>query len=441
VRIREAITDLSLVHGPLHVVLVVGALVALAGLLTRRGRSWWLRRVPMAVAAAAVALGAVWLVITVTAPWPDGLPTQVLAWIGAGLLALALAVTGLRHQRWSRRLLSIAGALLVVLGAADAIDTVYGEFPTVGTALQMAPRNQVPAAEVVGRYSSAAPVSASPGQPLSQSWRPPAALPAHGVVTEVHIPPTRSGFAARDAWVYLPPAYLATPHPLLPVLELIGGQPGNPRDWLDGGRLAQHMDAWASTHGGLAPVVVMPDALGAPVANPMCLNSALGQADTYLAQDVPAWVQSHLQVDPDHHHWAVAGFSFGGTCALQLAVAHPAVFPTFFDASGQRAPTLGDPVRTVAAAFHGDQAAYRAQDPLAELAARPWAGSGSAGYLVVGAQDSDYEPQQRTVAAAASAAGLAVTVTELPGGHAWTVCDAGFDQALPWLTKRMGLLP
>jgi S-formylglutathione hydrolase FrmB len=260
-------------------------------------------------------------------------------------------------------------------------------------------------------------------------------------VTEVDIPPTTSGFPARGAWVYVPPAYAAPQHPALPVLMLIGGQPGNPRDWLDGGRLAQHMDAWAGAHGGLAPVVVMPDALGAPVANPMCLNSALGQADTYLSQDVPAWVQAALQVDPDHRHWAVGGFSFGGTCALQLAVAHPAVFPTFLDISGQRAPTLGDPVRTVAAAFHGDQAAYAAQNPLTELASHSWAGTRSAGYLVVGAQDPDFARQQRVVAAAATAAGLPVTATELPGGHTWPLCDAGFDQAMPWLSTRLGLTP
>ena len=191
---------------------------------------------------------------------------------------------------------------------------------------------------------------------------------------QVDIPPTRSGFAARAAWVYLPPAWFAADRPLLPVLMLIGGQPGGPRDWLDGGRLAQRMDAWAAAHGGLAPVVVMPDALGGPVADPMCLDSALGRTDTYLSQDVPAWVTSTLHVDPDHTHWAVGGFSFGGTCALQLAVGHPDLFPTFFDASGQQGPTLGDAAKTVAVAFHGDEAAYAAHDPLTVLRSRQWSG-------------------------------------------------------------------
>jgi S-formylglutathione hydrolase FrmB len=93
----------------------------------------------------------------------------------------------------------------------------------------------------------------------------------------------------------------------------------------------------------------------------------------------------------------------------------------------------------VAAAFHGDRAAYAASDPLTVLPSRRW--PGSAGYLVVGRQDATYEPQAHTVAAAATAAGLAVTLTELPGGHSWAVWAPGFDRALPWLATRMGLTP
>ena len=111
-------------------------------------------------------------------------------------------------------------------------------------------------------------------------------MPAAGAVTEVSIPATASGFAARSAWVYVPPAYLTPSHPLLPVLMMIGGQPGGPRDWLDGGQLAQQMDAWAAAHAGLAPVVVMPDGIGSALSNPLCMNSALGQVDTYLTSDV-----------------------------------------------------------------------------------------------------------------------------------------------------------
>jgi len=415
-------TGLSLVRGPLHLALFLLTGLALARLLLlRRDRSWWTRRVPLAVTIAAATVGVVVIALAVLKPWPDPLPAAVLAWIG--VVALGIALLGLgwgRTHGWVRVLAPVMAAL-VVLGVADGIDTYFGAFPTVGTAIQAPPKDDVSPASVL-RHTDLAPS---------------AGMPRTGAVTEVSIPATRSGFAARPAWVYVPPAYLTPDHPPLPVLMLIGGQPGGTRDWLDGGQLAQQMDEWAAAHDGVAPVVVMPDALGSTTANPLCMNSALGQVDTYLASDVVSWITSTLQVDPDHAHWAVGGYSYGGTCALQLAVAHPGLFPTFLDISGQVSPTLGGRARTVAATFGGNEQAFAAVDPLQELAAHPE--PGSAGFLVVGTQDTHYRAGQQTVAAAARAAGMSITYRELPGTHNWGVWRPGLIVALPWLAGRMGL--
>ena len=429
-------TRLSLVSGPLHVVLMAVTAVCLIGLLTlRHDRGWWRLRVPLAVLAAVALVGLLVGALTVLKPWPDPLPPPVLIWIGVGFLGISLLVLGWRGRRHRVRALAVLAAALVVLGAADGVDTYFGAFPTVDAALQLAPYDQVAAASVL-RHTGSSP-SAVAAPPSVQSWRPPADMPQNGAVTQVDIPATRSGFPARAAWLYLPPAYRLPVHPLMPVLILIGGQPGGTRDWLDGGQLAQQMDQWAAAHGGLAPVVVMPDALGSPTANPLCMDSALGKADTYLSSDVVSWVTSSLQVQPDHAHWAVGGFSYGGTCALQLAVAHPDLFPTFFDVSGQESPTLGGHAHTVAATFGGDERAFAAVDPLQELAARPE--PGSAGFLVVGAQDGAYRREQLAVASAARAAGVAITYQELPGGHSWDVWRPALTLAIPWLGARMGL--
>ena len=57
-------TELSLVHGWLHVLLLTLALVGLGGLLlVRRDRRWWTRSVPVAALTALALLALGWLVL------------------------------------------------------------------------------------------------------------------------------------------------------------------------------------------------------------------------------------------------------------------------------------------------------------------------------------------------------------------------------------------
>lgn len=420
---------LKLVSGPLYVGLVTALFVGLAVLLVaRRDRRWFTRRVPLALLAALVLLGLAQLALVITKPFPDGLPWLVPLWIGLGLLGITLAVAAWGGQRWWARALIVTAVLGVVLGAANNVNQVYQPFPTVAAALQLPPYDQVEADTVITQQTVSTTSLAD--------WTPPAGMPTTGALTEVTIPATASGFPARPAWVYLPPAYLSSDRPALPVLVMLGGQPGSPRDWIDGGQLAQRLDTWADHHHGLAPVVVMPDDLGGEASNPLCMDSALGKADTYLSVDVPTWISAHLQVDTDHAHWAVGGFSYGGTCALQLATNHPALFSTAFVASGQRTPTLGGEEKTVQATFGGDQAAFAAVDPLHLLAAHRYPDLGA--YVVVGKDDDNYRPQADELVNALKKAGASVTSTQLPGGHSWDVWGPGFEGALPWLTQRMG---
>ncbi|SDX55166.1 Enterochelin esterase [Modestobacter sp. DSM 44400] len=435
------VTGLSLVQGPIPPLLTGGAVLGLLVLGTaRRSRAWFLRSVPLAVVAALVLLAAAEVALAVAHPFPDRLPRRISAWVAAALFALALAAAGWRRQRWPRRVAAALALLVVVAAAADQVDRVYAPFPTIAAALQLPPHDEVQAQSILPGHALAGAAAAVPladGRPLEARWRPPAGMPGNGAVTEVAIPASRSGFTARPAWIYVPPAYLTAQRPLLPVLVLISGQPGSPRDWIDAGGVAETMDAFAAAHSGLAPVVVMPDALGAETANPLCMDSRLGKADTYLSVDVPAWIEGALQIDPDRAHWAVGGFSYGGTCALQLAVAHSDLFPTMLDIAGQQAPTLGDPVGTVASTFGGDQVAFAAVDPLEELATRRLPGSRA--LMLVGAHDSQFGRQAATVRSALVSAGVDVSYAELPGDHSWTLANAALRQAVPALAQRIGL--
>ncbi|OZM76381.1 alpha/beta hydrolase family protein [Pseudonocardia sp. MH-G8] len=429
--------DASVLAGPIPLVITIAGLAAATVLLVRRGRDWWRRAVPIAVAAAALGAAAVgWVANGWWRPFPDPLPLRVLCWIGVALFGLGLAAATWLRPPASTRRRALAAPLLAVLLALPAmkINAFYGYYPSVRTVLGIPAANEIALADVPATVPSPPPAGS-----LAQAWQPPPDLPAAGRTAKVDIPGTVSGFPARPGSVYLPPAYLSSQRrPLLPVLVLIAGQPGSPQDWLTAGKLAQVMDRFAAAHRGLAPIVVMPDATGSTLGNPLCLDSRLDNAETYLARDVPNWIATTLQVDPDLSHRAIAGFSYGGTCALQLAVRQPGVYPTYLDISGQAEPSLGTRAQTVAAAFGGDQAAFRAVNPLDILTATTF--PASTGIIAVGRDDPVYGPQARTVLAATRNAGMAVQLLEVPGGHTWPVATTALDTALPDLARRLGLL-
>jgi enterochelin esterase-like enzyme len=335
---------------------------------------------------------------------------------------------------WWRKALLPVGAVMVLVAALVGANLSFGQYPTFGDLFGHKLAQEVDLASV---NQPAPEVAAGPDQRLSDLWSRPDGMPTTGVITTAPIPGTSSGFVARPAMIYLPPAYLTTPRARLPVLVLVTGQPGTPRDWFGGGRLASRMDRFAATHDGLAPVVVVPDILGATLANPLCLDSRLGNSASYLDRDVPAWIRANLHVDPNPRRWAVGGYSSGGTCALQAGVRSPDVYPSVLDISGQEGPTLGTAEVTAAAAFGGDRAALAAVEPITQLAhgARP----DCSFLLVVGNRDNAYRPQQERVAAALRKAGVPVELALLNGGHSWAVWGGGVDRGFPFLAERMGL--
>lgn len=414
---------------------VVGAL-GVVGLLVAVGR---VRLRALAVVAAATVAGAAGIAVMVWAayrPLPLQLSARGCAAVAAALFGVLLAVAVFARAARSRRVIVAAlAAVAVCVSAAGVVDRDTGSLPTLGAAVGHRPP---PTVHVVDFAAVPGPQSrVQSGWPTSRVWQPPVRRTADGVLTHVVIPGQASGFSARPALVYLPPAYLDSPRALLPVLVLVAGNPGSPDDWLGNG-LADSVTAFAAAHDGLAPVVVVPDALGAQDAEPLCLDSRLGNVDTYLSADVPAWIAQNLQVDTDPRAWAVGGYSYGGTCSIQLSVNHPGVYPTFLDISGQDEPSLGDHPGTVAATFGGDEAAFAAVNARDVLGRR--GPTGVAGVFVAGADDEEYRPQQRRMYDAARAAGLDVRYYELPGGHSGQVWAPALAGELDWLARRTGLL-
>lgn len=428
--------DWSLISGPVPLVVLAVGLAALAALLCSRDRRWWTRWLPAAVVLAALLT----LLLRVAVddwwqPFADDLPTDVVAWLGVAILGLCLALLRLPLLRWRGRAGALlAGALVVLLGLSQ-VNEYFEQYPTLRTLL--VPQSTVALDTATGKPRPLLVVP--PGQKLYEVWRPPADMPSRGTLSSIRIPGARSGMRSRDAYVYLPPAYHTTPRPPLPVLMLMAGQPGAPEDWVTAGQLPRTLDAFAAGHRGLAPVVVAVDPLGgSSFNNPLCMDSRLGKAQTYLADDVPAWIEGRLQVARDRTAWTIAGLSNGGTCALQLAVNAPGRFGSFLDMSGQEEPTLGDRKRTLDAAFGGDGAAFARVNPLDVMARTRF--PDTAGLFVYGKEDDKYGPQQEKVYRAALKAGMRAEILAVDGGHSWQVWREALKSQLPWVAKQQGLI-
>lgn len=433
-----AILDLSIISGPLVIVVyAVSALVALLLIAVRPSRRWSRRRW-LFVAAVALVAGAVFgLVATwIVSDWANVfgvvLSAVVHTWIAVGFAGMALAAASFVRATWRRIVASALALLLFAATTAMSINIDIGQYPTVRSALGLSAYQGNPLPQI-----SAPP--AGTARSTIATWTAPNGMPDHGTVGEVEIPATVSGFPARPADVYLPPAALTANPPLLPVLIVLSGQPGNPDAPLSAAKLQRSLDAYAAEHQGLAPIVVSPDQLGSPQANPMCIDSPLGNSATYLTVDVPTWIRSNLPVLDSPDYWGIGGLSQGGTCSIQLGAAHPELFSAILDASGELAPSLGDEQKTIDQGFGGDSAAYEAATPAAIMAAKaPYTNM----YAVfgVGANDSGFKPGVQTLYQDALAAGIDAVYVEAPdSAHDATAWAYTFQQGLGLIADRWGL--
>ncbi|MEG9248062.1 alpha/beta hydrolase-fold protein [Arthrobacter sp. Soc17.1.1.1] len=426
--------DWDLVDGPAPLVFAVLAGAALLWLASGPWR-YLVRSVVPCLLVGAVGGLALWLGTEVVLNlWGAPQPFWFYLLGGLAIAGGALAVRRFAaFPRWWQRCLTVVAPVLIITAVAGSINAYYGSFPTLRAATG---DTDIPELGTVD-----APKAPGPLTTLAD-WSPPSDMPSTGKVYRTTIPGTASGVDAGPAYVYLPPAYLASSPAIVPVLVLIHGDPGGPQDWITGGQLPAVLDAYAAAHKGLAPIAVLPDAAASTGPTPsLCLDSNYGRAGTYLAEDVPAWVESTLgagsHADTDR---AIGGFSYGGTCSLTLAFGHPGVYPTFLDISGEDRPTIdAGQDALISNYFSGDAAAFAAQNPLDVVRTKTF--PGTAGIVTVGADDSFYRPQGEEVAAALQKAGVDVQLQTVPGGHTWEAWKAGLQNNLDWLMQRYGVLP
>lgn len=358
---------------------------------------------------------------------PGSAPMMFWIWLSLAVFAVIVGVAGWWRAQWWRRVASVAAVGSICFCVALAANQWAGFYPTTGRAWDALTAQPLANQASLGTLSS-----------LRGTAEP------NGKLVAIDGRDDRSHFHHRTEYVYLPPAWFqgAIP-PALPAVVMIGGVVTTPEDWIRSGEAIDHVQHYADTHRGYGPILVFVDPTGSLTNDTECVDGSHGNVDTHITEEIRPAVISAFNANPDPARWAVAGWSMGGTCAIDLTVEHSDQFHTFVDISGDAGPNLGNRSQTIASLYRGRPDQWARFDPTTAMRTHgPYAGV--SGWFESEGHRTDHSRCGSSQIAAATALSataqkvdIATTSHFRPGRHSWQFAAAAFDHALPWLMARL----
>jgi enterochelin esterase-like enzyme len=173
--------------------------------------------------------------------------------------------------------------------------------------------------------------------------------------------------ADRNVTVYLPPSYRTEPNRRYPVVYLLHGF-GAHDDMFVGrlGNLTESADRLASAAGNSSPIIVMPDAFTLHRGSMYSSSVTTGDWETFIAQDLVAYVDSHYRTINARISRGLAGHGMGGYGALRIGMKRPDVFSSlyvmsaaFLEATDIARPEAAAPAEAIKTRAQAEEAARR----------------------------------------------------------------------------------
>ena len=347
--------------------------------------------------------------------------------------------------RSARRIAIIFGVAVLTLNTALAVSNVYGQYPTIGALLGKSTLAQLSDDELENIKNAAKRNREKPENERMTiarwkgSQEQKQTDSSSGFSSTIHIEGTVSGFKAEDAQIYIPAAALSSAPPDLPVVVMLTGQPGNPVQAFQGGKIDQIAAKYAEEHDGLSPIVVVPDQLNEKRDNTLCLNTVNGNVETYLTVDVINWLKDNLPVSSDSHDWTLGGFSMGATCTVTLGPLYPQIWGNLmaFSSEGRPAENITEK-EAEDYYFGGDVEKYKSYYPT-ELMKKA-APSEQNLFLAAGTLDIISEKNEATIGQAAVQSGMTVSsALASDAGHDWRMTSRCFEYFFALLGKQSGI--
>lgn len=428
---------IQIISGWLPKTMLVLSVIGLAIVVVLKSKKGWLKPLLKQIGFGVIGLAlgglVVWLLSDVFKVFGVSLGWVVMTTIAVGVGVISSLAAAIVQSKGLRRGMAAVTIVFALIYCCISVDKIYGEYTTVGSLFGVPQFSRLDEDSVHDASMSVA------------QWRKLAAhddlptMPKKGEVHSIKIPATKSGFGARTADVYLPPAALSDTPPALPVMIVLAGQPGSPDRYFSAGQLGKMLNNYAAKHDGLAPIAVSPDQNGALVHNTLCTDTKVyGNAETYLVHDVTSWVKSSLPVAKSSQQWLIGGFSQGGTCATQLGPAYPNIYGHVFSAGGEIEPSDGSHKKTVQRYFDGKEAEFDKHVPINIIKAN--APSKQIWFSAAGEWDGKSQKNQIAISKAAMDAGMsATTVVVKSTGHDWHTVQAGMEAQIDMFGAETGL--
>ena len=252
----------------------------------------------------------------------------VAAFVGAVLLMPRISGTGPRPVAGRVGLLILTNAF-VVLTSAVLLNNEYSFFAD-WTDIKGALLGGKP--HVTTAHAGAQPVGLdgpedppSLPDPAAQTVMP--TLPAGGGTGRTRsftVTGTHSGLTGQIL-IVLPADYFEAANATrrYPILETFSGYPAAPSQWPDGMHLTSTYDGVVDRH-AVAPAITISPTIEFPGGvDTECVDGPDRKVETWITQDVPAWVTEHLRASPAPTGWATIGISSGAWCAAMATMLHP----------------------------------------------------------------------------------------------------------------------
>src|SRR6478672_9605262 len=222
------------------VVIVLTIVTLLASLGWRATRPAWRWQLLLGIPIAIALVGLAALIDDGVSLIPYQFPNSFYAWFAVIPLALAFCGIGWPGAPWWRRAISVISVALACVFALTFVNQHYQYYPNIGALLGKEAQYQVSDAQLTQAQAD---------------YRKTKKLPNHGFTISEAIPGAESGFHGRTAYIWLPPVWVKSPTPKLPVVELLHGSPGAPEDWTRAGFADQTAQAYALSTDGKPPTL------------------------------------------------------------------------------------------------------------------------------------------------------------------------------------------